>query len=545
MAGNFGVFAQRIWGVNLAIVNPIMDPSWDSLRLSLCPRFRRPFPPARNQFITTFNELYEFADLLRAELRQPPGELIEWISRANNQLGADPCLLIRARIHKLRQQPPNGPRSWPRIWHHTRYLDNQPRLDHDSKARLFVQAIELILGVWLMLAFGGAGDAGIAGAFQYGGQDIYDWPPLGDTRGIRLGAQERYEWQPLLNALVRQGHEYRRQGSGKQQGEDEGWYLESMDQYLHVTIRRILGRAEVTDYDRMFPGHFTLRDLVYMGNFNIVFTPNLLQHLRVTKPRDKSFRPIIYVFQNAVILEELSRTGPTTAYKRLAREALMTMALLIPHDQDSPGWFRYAREQNRKKEGAYMVDSQVGEQWRTFRSRRVSEFHYWQKRLLILEEEFETVSTWNLRTWWYDRRKGRDWGSFWIQICGFILAIGALLLAVTSTLIAALQGVQANHYAEEANTLASLANEYASNASTLDALQTNEPTTTYTAILLAGTTNFISTNINQINNNDCSLAQSTPIVAAREVMVACTTTEPSSWSSQVPHAKTCPITRNN
>lgn len=211
------------------------------------------------------------------------------------------------------------------------------------------------------------------------------------------------------------------------------------------------------------------------------------------------------------------------------------MALLIPQNQNqvTPGWFDGAIRRNEREDGKDVVDKQIGTQWETYpshRTRRVSNYYYWHNRLLILEEEFNNVSTWSLKSWWYDGRKGRVWVSFWIEICGFTLAMLALVLAVASTFVAALQAVEANRYAQEANTLASLANEYASNANTSDAANTGDPTTTFTTILLAGTTNFISTNVNQINNHGRALSECTPVVGARE-LVAAVTSEPLPSSS--------------
>lgn len=185
-----------------------------------------------------------------------------------------------------------------------------------------------------------------------GGEYPYDWPPLGDQTGIKRGREEPRNWRSLWKALARRGRWYDRERNrmdrkremtrrrriyvmgedteedieedieeGIEEGMDEdteedirepgaeeyeGWCLESVQQYLHVAIREILGESEHGFDDRMFPAYFTLGDLEYMGNFNIVFTDNLLQHLRVVKQRDKFFKPTVYIFQHGTILEKLS-----------------------------------------------------------------------------------------------------------------------------------------------------------------------------------------------------------------------------------------------
>ncbi|CAH0042124.1 unnamed protein product [Clonostachys rhizophaga] len=312
----------------------------------------------------------------------------------------------------------------------------------------------------------------------------------------------------------------KREGRKAEQKLISGWHNDKTQNYLDTLLRRTLGAPESVD-THTFPDYFTLRDLERMGNFRVRFTDNLLQHLRVMKHRDDWFRPTVYIFQHANVLKKLSESGPTDDFKKLAKEGLMTMALLMPPDQRP--WFDSAIWLNERLDGEQMIDRTIGTQWRSYpshRSHQASNYDYWQRRLLILEEEFNNASPSRIRAWWYDARKGRDWALLWVQLCGFGFAIAAFLLAAVSTLVAALQAVEANRYAQQANTLALLANEYASNASTLDANQA-DPMTTFTTILVTGVTNFISTNVNQINYN-----QATPAVGAREAM-AVITAEPS------------------
>jgi hypothetical protein len=185
----------------------------------------------------------------------------------------------------------------------------------------------------------------------------------------------------------------------------------------------------------------------------------------------------------------------SAAYKERAMEALKTMALLVPRDSHVPKWFGRALSMHA------LLDEQVGQQWRNWDSRRVSQFKYYRSRLLRLEKEFENASPWSVNALWHDRRDGRTYITFWLQPCGVFLALIALALAVASALVAVIQAIEANDYAREANRLASLANEYASNASTIDASKTEDPIITFTTIVLAGTTNFISSNVKQNNIN--------------------------------------------
>ncbi len=191
----------------------------------------------------------------------------------------------------------------------------------------------------------------------------------------------------------------------------------------------------------------------------------------------------------------------------MAVDALRTMGLLVPADECNPRWFDECRAKNQKHGNPghprqCHIDEMVKNQSPRLKSRRVTEFRWFQKRLLALEEAFEDVSPWSVGAWWHDKRKGRDVATFWATVCGFLCALVALLLAGVSALVATLQANEANRYAQTANSLAVLANEYASNAST-DAAKTAEAITTFTTIHIAGTTNFIGSSVNQLNNGAC------------------------------------------
>ncbi|KAH7324567.1 hypothetical protein B0I35DRAFT_475803 [Stachybotrys elegans] len=519
---------QRIWGWQAPGPNP---PTWQSVKSSLDSLFVLK-PRLDEELIEDLDQLYEFIDVLKYELQQDPDELIRWIwARASY----DAWALIELRFEFLRNMKAansNNPAAvWGVLRRRLRIFDQQIVQDQD-KVHGFLRSVELALRVWLMMYHGGAG-----GVLPEG-EVPHDWPPPGDMKGTGLlrGLEDLTE---ILYSIIRQGYRYQfdpvqrfvaqvdaaeleeaerrliglnneRPRRGRIEDFDplsKGWYLESFGQYLHLSCRQILGQSDMATDDRLFAEYFTLDDIRRIGHFRIIFTDSLFQHLRIVRRRDRSFRPTVYFFRHASILEHLSDHGPTEWYRKLARETLLTMALLVPGDPafGQSVWFKRVIKESSANENDLPVDAAIGEQLRRFQSwqaRRVSNFDYWKKRLLILEEEFQSTSTWSITSWWYDRRKGREWVAFWIQLIGFILALVALILAVVSALVAALQAIDANDYARQANGLASLANEYASNASTSDSADVNATTTvfTFTTIQLAGTTTFIGTNINQINN---------------------------------------------
>ena len=66
-------------------------------------------------------------------------------------------------------------------------------------------------------------------------------------------------------------------------------------------------------------------------------------------------------------------------------------------------------------------------------SRRVSRYRFWMARLLLLDREFTDAEPRNLRSWLHDRRKRKDWYTFWLSILAAFVAIIALLLGGAST----------------------------------------------------------------------------------------------------------------
>ncbi|KAK6829368.1 exonuclease family protein [Apiospora arundinis] len=281
------------------------------------------------------------------------------------------------------------------------------------------------------------------------------------------------------------------------------------------------------DRGESFPGYFTLRDMEYMGNFEVRFTDDLLNHLQMRRFRDSSFRPSVYIFQHAAVLEWLAIYGPNPGYRELAKETLMTFTLLIPQNEDCHAWFRRARNRAKRsslrdkhrtmlrylanlitsnKDESPVDEALAGSQ---FLPLDKYQFTIYRSRLLLLEKEFASASAWSLRAWWYDRRDGRNWVTFWAQVLGAILAVVSFVAAAIALIVSAELAVQANEYARRANDLASLANAYASNASTTAvAANTTEAvaaTTTFTSLILGVTTNYVSSIVNQnnIQNGDC------------------------------------------
>ena len=56
-------------------------------------------------------------------------------------------------------------------------------------------------------------------------------------------------------------------------------------------------------------------------------------------------------------------------------------------------------------------------------SRQMENFGYWHDRLVILKEVYDEARPSTLSQWWYDRRNGVQWYTFWVALLVLILTI--------------------------------------------------------------------------------------------------------------------------
>ena len=55
--------------------------------------------------------------------------------------------------------------------------------------------------------------------------------------------------------------------------------------------------------------------------------------------------------------------------------------------------------------------------------RQIENFRYWHDRLVILKEVYDEARPNTLSQWWYDRRNGVQWYTFWVALWVLILTI--------------------------------------------------------------------------------------------------------------------------
>jgi hypothetical protein len=72
-------------------------------------------------------------------------------------------------------------------------------------------------------------------------------------------------------------------------------------------------------------------------------------------------------------------------------------------------------------------------------NRQIENFKYWHDRLVILKEVYDEARPNTLSQFWYDKRNGPQWYTFWVALWVLILTILALALGLVQCVEGALQ----------------------------------------------------------------------------------------------------------
>ena len=55
--------------------------------------------------------------------------------------------------------------------------------------------------------------------------------------------------------------------------------------------------------------------------------------------------------------------------------------------------------------------------------RQIDKFYFWRERLIILKQVFDEAEPNTISQWWYDRRRGPQWYTFWVAIVVLALTV--------------------------------------------------------------------------------------------------------------------------
>ncbi|KAG5657318.1 hypothetical protein KAF25_005882 [Fusarium avenaceum] len=176
---------------------------------------------------------------------------------------------------------------------------------------------------------------------------------------------------------------------------------------------------------------FNALNLGTIAGIDIIWTNNLADHLRLMND-DKS----VAIFHHASFIKRQQRDS-TLYSQEFLNETLDTMALLFPKwDKKSRAW--YEREASVRGLDSYLIE--VGQL--TADKRRLENFSFWRDRLILLKQVFDESGPENIWQWWYDRRNGVQWYTFWVAILVLFLTV---FFGLVQSIEGALQVYKAFH----------------------------------------------------------------------------------------------------
>jgi hypothetical protein len=114
----------------------------------------------------------------------------------------------------------------------------------------------------------------------------------------------------------------------------------------------------------------------------------------------------------------LSRVHQQIFPPGFVEETLRTLSLLLPqNDKRTQAWIGTQIEDH----GLDPLLAECGSLGT--HERRFENFNYWNDRLVILKQALDESRPRTLSQWWFDRRNGVQWYTFWVAILVFLVTI--------------------------------------------------------------------------------------------------------------------------
>ncbi|KAH7083683.1 hypothetical protein FB567DRAFT_89983 [Paraphoma chrysanthemicola] len=156
---------------------------------------------------------------------------------------------------------------------------------------------------------------------------------------------------------------------------------------------------------------FHAMNLERFAGVQIVPTSNLLDHLRLTHDDTR-----VHVFHHVSFLRVQSKDSLLP--EKLVEETIRTLALLFP--SDDPVMKRHYRMMALE---STCDDQLLHAGFLVTHDRQVEKFVYWHDRLVVLKQIFDEATPKTISQWWFDRRNGVQWYTFWIAIVVLTLTL--------------------------------------------------------------------------------------------------------------------------
>ena len=211
-------------------------------------------------------------------------------------------------------------------------------------------------------------------------------------------------------------------------------------------IKRVLNgafpKANKLDGRGVLARTFHGRNLERLGSIRIVWTDNLLDHLRLRDPTQESEPFTLSVFHYAEFLRHHRRSS-TIFPEGFVAETLKTLALLFPgHVAGTTTWFKKQAKKDKDLDVTACDCKFLDDESRTLQN-----FTYWRDRLTILKQAYDESEPTTIFQWWFDWRKRERWATFWVALLILFLTI---FFGIIQSIEGALQVYKAYHPTEEA-----------------------------------------------------------------------------------------------
>jgi hypothetical protein len=156
---------------------------------------------------------------------------------------------------------------------------------------------------------------------------------------------------------------------------------------------------------------FTARNLERIAGLQIIWTSNILDHLRLMVDDTR-----IAIYHHASCLEH-HKNNPLFP-QGFIDETIRTLSLLFPeYDKKSRKWFKAQRNK-------YGLDEKASTSGHlTTEERQIERFVFWHDRLGILKQVFDEAEPSTIAQWWRDRRRRVQWYTFWVAAMVLALTI--------------------------------------------------------------------------------------------------------------------------
>jgi hypothetical protein len=179
-----------------------------------------------------------------------------------------------------------------------------------------------------------------------------------------------------------------------------------------------------------FEKSFNAYNLGRIAGIRVKWTNNLMDHLRMIDADDRTVEVFHHVSFLKHVKHQLFPPG-------LLDETLRTLSLLFPpHDPDTEKFFQTVDSNT-------VLDKQLGLcAPLRLTERQIVNFDFWHDRLIMLKQAFDQSRPATLSQWWYDRRNGVQWYTFWIAIVVLFLTI---FFGMAQTILSAMQVYKAYH----------------------------------------------------------------------------------------------------